>query len=118
MMPAGLSSSHAINSDSGTVADMSFTSRRSSAPTSVASVAAENLTPLLKGMPGREISAAKTDGAAFAMDLSAPDILIYPQDLSTTEFHVHPFARQLDLSTEEKARLGLIIPKERSSRNF
>ncbi|KAG5980786.1 hypothetical protein E4U55_003657 [Claviceps digitariae] len=79
-------------SDTSTVADMSITSIRSSAHTSVRSIPSTTLSPLLKGMPGRELSPAKTDGAAFAMDFSAPDVLVYPRDLSQTEFHVHPLA--------------------------
>lgn len=74
--------------------------------------------PLLKGMPGREISGAKTDAAAFAGDHSAPAILVYPHDLSTTEFFEHPLARELKMTSAEKAQLGLIVPKQLSSRNF
>jgi hypothetical protein len=69
-------------------------------------------------MPGRELSAAKTDGAAFAVDLGVPNVLVYPNDLSRTEFCIHPLSSSLDLNTEEMARLGLIVPEERSSRNF
>ncbi|KAJ4269630.1 hypothetical protein NW762_001298 [Fusarium torreyae] len=53
--------------------------------------------PLLKGMPGRELSAARTDGAGFVQDPGAPPILCYPDDLSKTEFYQHPFARKLDM---------------------
>jgi serine/arginine repetitive matrix protein 2 len=74
--------------------------------------------PLLRGMPGREISAAKTDGAAFAGDLDAPPILTYPHDLSRHEFDQHPLARHLDMSPREKMQLGLIIPRQLSSRDF
>lgn len=74
--------------------------------------------PLLKGMPGREISAAKTDGAAFAGDTGVPPLLLYPNDLSKLEFDHHPLARYLDMSPREKIQLGLIIPKQLSSRNF
>lgn len=74
--------------------------------------------PLLRGMPGREISGAKVDGAAFAGDLRAPPILSYPYDLSRTRFDEHPLAKDLEMSTFEKASLGLIIPKEVKSRNF
>ncbi|KAK8147207.1 hypothetical protein G3M48_002005 [Beauveria asiatica] len=70
--------------------------------------------PLLRGMPGREISAAKTDGAAFAGDLDAPPILTYPHDLSRHEFNQHPLARHLDMSPREKMQLGLIIPRQLS----
>lgn len=74
--------------------------------------------PLLKGMPGREFSAAKTDTAAFAGDVSAPPILCYPYDLSATEFHQHPLAHDLDMTSLEKAILGLLLPKELKSRDF
>ncbi|KAM3502119.1 hypothetical protein MY11210_009166 [Beauveria gryllotalpidicola] len=57
--------------------------------------------PLLRGMPGREISAAKTDGAAFAGDLDSPPILTYPHDLSRHEFDQHPLARHLDIFDSE-----------------
>ncbi|OAQ98356.1 hypothetical protein LLEC1_04965, partial [Akanthomyces lecanii] len=74
--------------------------------------------PLLRGMPGREISAAKTDGAAFAGDLDVAPMLTYPNDLSRVEFDQHPLAKYLDLSPREQTQLGLIIPKQLSSRNF
>ncbi|KAF9777570.1 hypothetical protein IL306_004367 [Fusarium sp. DS 682] len=74
--------------------------------------------PLLKGMPGREMSPAKTDGALFAQDLSAPPVLSYPDNLSKTEFFQHPFARNLDISPTEQAALGLILPREIDSRDF
>ncbi|KAG5939325.1 hypothetical protein E4U53_007841, partial [Claviceps sorghi] len=83
--PATPSSSFSVkvcqgaSSDTSTVADVSITSItsitsvRSSAHTSVHSISSRTLPPLLKGMPGRELSPAKTDGAAFAMDVSVPD---------------------------------------------
>lgn len=74
--------------------------------------------PLLKGMPGREISAAKTDGAGFAGDFEATKILIYPNDLSRTEYDEHPLAKHLDLTSRQKAQLGLILPKQLNSRDF
>ncbi|CAJ0555136.1 Ff.00g052010.m01.CDS01 [Fusarium sp. VM40] len=58
--------------------------------------------PLLKGMPGREISPASTDGAMFARDFSAPPVLSYPDNLSKTEFFQHPFARKLNMSIVEQ----------------
>ncbi|WZH42467.1 uncharacterized protein QYS62_003463 [Fusarium acuminatum] len=58
--------------------------------------------PLLKGMPGREISPASTDGAMFARDFSAPPVLSYPDNLSKTEFFQHPFARKLNMSFVEQ----------------
>lgn len=74
--------------------------------------------PLLHGIPGREISAAKTDGAAFAQDYSAPPVLSYPADLSKTEFHQHPLAQELDMTPLEMSILGLLIPKEVKTRDF
>ncbi len=93
----------------------SFASARS-----LSSSARHNLqqSPLLRGMPGREISAAKTDGAAFAGDIDVAPILTYPNDLSRVEFDQHPLAKHLDMSPREKMQLGLIIPKQLSSRNF
>ncbi|GAB0133133.1 hypothetical protein EsDP_00001548 [Epichloe bromicola] len=101
--PATPGSSNAYASDTSTIADASITSIRSSIHTSVTSISSSNLTPLLKGMPGRELSASKTDGAAFSMDLTAPDVLVYPNDLSQTEFHVHPLAKYLDWDNDAKA---------------
>ncbi|KAH6997208.1 hypothetical protein EDB80DRAFT_585506 [Ilyonectria destructans] len=82
-------------------ADASFDSRYSSlhSPVSISALTASN--PLLKGMPGREISAAKTDGAAWARDRSAPPILCYPEDLSATEFCQHPLAQELEMTPLE-----------------
>lgn len=118
LTPATPGSSNACASDTSTIADASLTSMRSSIHTSVTSISSSNLTPLLKGMPGRELSASKTDGAAFSMDLAAPDVLVYPDDLSQTEFHIHPLAKFLDWDNNAKAQCGLIIPKECSSRGF
>ncbi|KAH8174973.1 hypothetical protein LIA77_06392 [Sarocladium implicatum] len=61
--------------------------------------------PLFKGMPGRELSASKTDGAAFARDLDAPAVLSYPDDVSREQWSQHPLARSLALSPQEKAFL-------------
>lgn len=74
--------------------------------------------PLLRGMPGREISAAKTDGAAFAGEVDAVPILAYPNDLSQIEFDQHPLTKYLDMSPREKIQLGLVIPKQLPSRDF
>ncbi|KAF5676314.1 hypothetical protein FHETE_2194 [Fusarium heterosporum] len=74
--------------------------------------------PLLRGMPGRELSPASTDGAALAQDLSAPPVLSYPDNFSKTEFFQHPFARKLEMSFAEQAALGLLLPKEVDSRDF
>ncbi|KAJ3477096.1 hypothetical protein NLG97_g8931 [Lecanicillium saksenae] len=57
--------------------------------------------PLLCGMPGREISGAKTDGAAFAGHTGVAPILTYPNDLSRFEFDQHPLAKHLDMSPHE-----------------
>lgn len=74
--------------------------------------------PLLKGMPGREISPAKTDGARFAGDFEAPPVLAYPYDLSRQKFEQHPIAKELAMSQRQKVELGLILPREEKSRDF
>ncbi|PHH64474.1 hypothetical protein CDD81_4549 [Ophiocordyceps australis] len=74
--------------------------------------------PLLRGMPGREYSPAKTDGAAFSGDVDAPSVLTYPNDLSMTEFVQHPLATELSMTSLQKAQLGLIMPRQISSRSF
>lgn len=76
------------------------------------------LHPLLCGMPGRELSGSKIDGAGFAGDVTAPPILVYPEDLSRTEYDEHPLASSLNMSPREKAQLGLVIPRQISSRTF
>lgn len=63
-------------------------------------------------MPGRELSVAKTDGAAFAGDVDAPPVQAYPRDLSTTRFDQHLLAAELNMSSRDKAQLGLIFPKQ------
>ncbi len=109
----------AVGSPESTIlADMSQPSSSSARTSSRVASAPPVPNPLLKGMPGRELSASKTDGAAFAGDHTAPPILTYPDDLSTTEFDQHPLAREMNLSSAEKARLGLIIPKQIPSRDF
>ena len=80
-------------------------SRISSAPP------ASSLLPT--NVPGREITAAPTNRAAF----SGPNYPSTPPSKSassTTEFHEHPIAAHLKMTTAEKASLGLIIPKEAS----
>lgn len=105
-------------SPESTVADMPFPSTSSNRGSARVNSAPPVPNPLLKGMPGREISAAKTDGAAFSGDHHAPPILTYPQDLSTTEFDQHPLAKDLNMTSQEKTQLGLIIPKQIPSRDF
>ncbi|OAA66041.1 hypothetical protein ISF_03879 [Cordyceps fumosorosea ARSEF 2679] len=68
---------------------------------------AHRAAPLLRGMPGREVSVAKTDGAAFAGDVDAPPVLAYPDDLSRREFDRHPLAPHLGISPREQMQLGL-----------
>ncbi|CEF86933.1 unnamed protein product [Fusarium graminearum] len=58
--------------------------------------------PLLRGMPGRELSAAKTDIALLARDTSQPPVACYPNDLSKTLFYQHPLARELEMTTLEQ----------------
>ncbi|PFH58908.1 hypothetical protein XA68_13057 [Ophiocordyceps unilateralis] len=74
--------------------------------------------PLLRGMPGRELSASSTDTAAIAGDVDAPPVLAYPNDLSGTHFHQHPLAKELGWSSRAKAQLGLIVPSQLASRDF
>ncbi|KAF7550407.1 hypothetical protein G7Z17_g5744 [Cylindrodendrum hubeiense] len=95
--PSGSSPTKATP-DATISADASFDSRYSSllTPTSLSAIISSN--PLLKGMPGREISPAKTDGAAFAGDITVPPILCYPEDLSGTEFCQHPLAQELEMT--------------------
>lgn len=104
--------------DTSGIHDRSTISTYSSTAGSRASTSSTAFSPLLHGMPGREISPAKTDGAAFTLECDVPPVLVYPDDLSKTEFYVHPLAPYLDFSTNELAWLGLVIPKERSSRDF
>ena len=70
---------------------------------------------LLAGVPGREILGAQTDMAAFAGGLSNSQSDTSLPSLLATEFDQHPLARDLDMSSTEKAILGLLIPKELSS---
>ncbi|KAI8673473.1 hypothetical protein NCS55_00667500 [Fusarium keratoplasticum] len=86
-------------------ASSSFDARRSGLASPLASPVPSSAppvpNPLLKGMPGREFSPAKTDGARFAGDLHAPPILCYPDDISKTEFLQHPLAREFDMTSLE-----------------
>lgn len=76
--------------------------------------------PLLKGLPGREVSPSKTDGAAFAFDdSSAPKLRVEnTSTLSKTAFDQHPLAKDLNLDSREKAQLGLLLPKQKNRRKF
>ena len=76
--------------------------------------------PLLKGLPGREVSPSKTDGAAFAFDdSSAPKLRVKSTStLSKTAFDQHPLAKDLNLDSREKAQLGLLLPKQKFRRKF
>ncbi|PHH79579.1 hypothetical protein CDD82_2300 [Ophiocordyceps australis] len=81
--------------------------------------------PLLRGMPGREYSPAKTDGAAFSGDVDAPSVLTYPNDLSMTEFVQHPLANELSMTdsgsdaenSNAHAKLGAKSPSGLVSRS-
>jgi hypothetical protein len=94
-------------------------SRRSISPEFVAS-APPVPNPLLKGLPGREVSPSKTDGAAFAFDdVSAPKLRVEnTSTLSKTTFDQHPLAKDLNLDSREKAQLGLLLPKQKNRRKF
>lgn len=107
-------------SETSIVVDASDTSVFSSCEVSVVSDLPDDsrASGLLCGVPGREITPAKTDGAAFAFDFGAPDLLTYPNDLNAYEFHVHPLAHSLKMDSQQMARLGLTFPKEHSSRDF
>ncbi|KAF4589240.1 hypothetical protein GQ602_003129 [Ophiocordyceps camponoti-floridani] len=74
--------------------------------------------PLLRGLPGRELSAAATDTAALAGDVDAPPVLAYPDNLSSTHFHQHPLAKDLEWNSRTQAEHGLIVPSQVASRNF
>jgi serine/arginine repetitive matrix protein 2 len=93
--------------------------RRSVSPEFVAS-APPVPNPLLKGLPGREVSPSKTDGAAFAFDdPSAPKLRVeHTSTLSKTVFDQHPLAKELNLDSREKAQLGLLLPKQKNRRKF
>lgn len=107
-----------VGSPVSTLANSSFRSSNSSCPGSNRPASAQPVpNSLLKGMPGRELSPSKTDGALFAGDFDEPPILVYPNDLSTAEFDQHPLAKDMDLTPAEKARLGLILPKQIPSRD-
>ncbi|KAH7146396.1 hypothetical protein EDB81DRAFT_883816 [Dactylonectria macrodidyma] len=111
LVPSGTSPKKATP-DVTTSGDASFDSQHSSVlmpPTPSVTIASN---PLLKGMPGREISPAKTDCAAFTRDKVEPPVLCYPKDLSETDFCQHPLAKELDLSPLEMSILGLLIPQE------
>ncbi|KKO99520.1 hypothetical protein THAR02_08374 [Trichoderma harzianum] len=92
---------------------------RSNSPEFVAS-APPVPNPLLKGLPGREVSPSKTDGAAFAFDdSSAPKLRVKnTSTLSKTAFDQHPLAKDLNLNSREKAQLGLLLPKQKNRRKF
>ncbi|RFU78989.1 hypothetical protein TARUN_3220 [Trichoderma arundinaceum] len=94
-------------------------SKRSPSPEFVAS-APPVPNPLLKGLPGREVSPSKTDGAAFAFDdSSAPKLRVEnTSTLSKTAFDQHPLAKDLNLDSREKAQLGLLLPKQKNRRKF
>ncbi|KAH0529307.1 hypothetical protein TsFJ059_004072 [Trichoderma semiorbis] len=94
-------------------------SGRSNSPEFVAS-APPVPNPLLKGLPGREVSPSKTDGAAFAFDdSSAPKLRVKnTSTLSKTAFDQHPLAKDLNLNSREKAQLGLLLPKQKNRRKF
>ncbi|OAA50518.1 hypothetical protein NOR_00968 [Metarhizium rileyi] len=118
MIRATCAPSNIVTFETSTIEDVAFKSRRYLEECIAFFASDKHFPPLLKGMPGREMSASKTDGAAFAMDFTAPDVLIYPDDLSETEFHIHPLAINLGLTGDEMAQSGLVLPKERSSRTF
>jgi hypothetical protein len=68
--------------------------------------------PLFTGMPGRELSAFKTDGAAFSRDFDNPPVRSPSDEMDRAHWTQHPLAKSLALSSKEKALLGLILPTE------
>lgn len=68
--------------------------------------------PLFTGMPGRELSAFKTDGAAFFRDFNEPRGRSPSDEMDRAHWTQHPLAKSLALSAKEKALLGLILPTE------
>jgi hypothetical protein len=98
--------------------DASFGSRLSASSIYRHSLVPSIPTPLLGGMPGREISPASIDLSRMAGDFDEPPVPAYPADLSMTEFSQHPLARNLDIPPIEKASLGLLLPKELPPRSF
>jgi hypothetical protein len=92
--------------------DMSYDSRDSGWSRHRLSSVLPDPHALLGGMPGREIMGSRTDLGAFVGEPSEPQSSL---DLSTTEFDEHPLARDLDMSSADKATLGLLIPKALST---
>ncbi|KAL7951734.1 hypothetical protein V8C42DRAFT_356850 [Trichoderma barbatum] len=86
-------------------------SGRSASPEFVAS-APPVPNPLLKGLPGREVSPSKTDGAAFAFDdSSAPKLRVeHTSTLSKTAFDQHPLAKDLNLNSRERVAVKTFDP--------
>lgn len=72
--------------------------------------------PLIRGgMPGREIVGAHTDPGAFIASVFG-EKKKPPKcgKLSKTEYHHHPLAKHLELTSAEEAQLGMLLPKESS----
>jgi hypothetical protein len=70
---------------------------------------------LLLGVSGRELVAAETDPWAFGVGKGKQET---PRPLSQNGFDEHPLARELDLSSAEKAALGLLIPRVTPCQNM
>lgn len=70
--------------------------------------------PLIRnGLPGREIVGAHTNPAAFAgSTFGEKEKHRKCGRLSKTEFHRHPLAKELGLTSSEMAMIGLVLPKE------
>ncbi|KAI9147664.1 hypothetical protein HJFPF1_12694 [Paramyrothecium foliicola] len=88
------------NGDAST--DTALSSRASTSSGKRCSTVPSVPSPLLGGMPGREISAAKTDMAFMAGDFDTDPVRAYPHDLSLVEFCQHPLARDLDFDDESE----------------
>ena len=69
---------------------------------------------LLLGFSGREFLAAETDPWAFGVGSGKREPC---RPLSQHGFDEHPLARELDLTSTEKAALGLLIPRATPCQN-
>ncbi|KAG9251172.1 uncharacterized protein F5Z01DRAFT_739398 [Emericellopsis atlantica] len=69
---------------------------------------------LLLGFSGREFLAAETDPWAFGVGKGKRESC---RPLSQCGFDEHPLARELDLTSAEKAALGLLIPRAAPCQN-
>lgn len=74
--------------------------------------------PLLKGAPGREFCVSETDGSAFVFDVETSPVIPHIESPDRQQWSQHPLAKSLALSHQEMASLGLILPADRSTREY